>query len=240
MQKRLQKILAEAGIGSRRTCEQYILQGRVTVNNKLITKLGTRADPLKDKIVFDGDVVKPSRKKQYILINKPCGYLSSLKDTFNRPLVTSLIKGVKERLYPIGRLDYNSEGLLILSNDGHFSQFLTHPKHKILKTYLVKVKGIPKEEAIQKLSKGIRLEDGKTHPADIKKLKKRTSNNCWLKIVISEGRNRQIRRMCQAIGHPVIKLKRIKIGPITLGNLKQGEYRFLTPSEVNILKSLSS
>ncbi|MFH0925944.1 MAG: pseudouridine synthase [bacterium] len=239
MQERLQKILAEAGIGSRRTCEEYILQGRIKVNTRVVTTLGAKADSSNDRITFDGQVVRPSSKKIYLLVNKPLRYLSSLKDaSLNRPIVTDLIKGLKERLYPAGRLDFNSEGLLILTNDGQFAQLLMHPKNKIPKTYLVKVKGIPDDKNINKLSKGVYLEDGKTRPAIVKRLKTPTQNNSWLNITISEGKNKQIRRMCESIGHQVIKLQRIQIGNLRLGDLKPGEYRFLTNSEIEGLNNM--
>ncbi|NLT96234.1 MAG: rRNA pseudouridine synthase [Clostridia bacterium] len=233
--ERLQKFLAHAGVASRRSCEELILQGRVKVNGKVITALGTKIDPQKDIVEIDGKRVKKEEKKVYVLLNKPAGYVTTSKDPQGRPTVLDLIKDINERIYPVGRLDYETEGLLLLTNDGELSFRLTHPKYKVEKVYQALVKGIPDESDLEKLRKGIRLEDGITHPAKVKILQK-GSNSTLLELIIHEGRNRQVRRMCEAINHPVLSLKRIKIGFLSLGSLPKGKFRPLTPEEVKLLK----
>jgi 23S rRNA pseudouridine2605 synthase len=234
MEQRLQKILSEMGIASRRKAEELIFEGRVTVNGR-IAAIGMKADRAKDHIKLDGKLLVRPEPKVYLILNKPVQVVTSLLDPEGRPTVKDFIKGVKYRIYPAGRLDYDSEGLLLLTNDGDFTHALLHPSKKIPKTYLVKVKGIPGEEQIHKLKTGIKLEDGLTAPAKIRKLRA-TEQNAWFEMTIHEGRNRQIRRMFDKIGHSVLKLKRVRINGIELGNLKPGEYRFLTPAEVNRLK----
>ncbi len=234
MQKRLQKILSEMGIASRREAEEMILEGRITVNGR-IANIGMKADPSKDHIKVDGKLLVRREPKVYLAFNKPGEVVTTLNDPEGRPTVKDFIKNVKYRIYPIGRLDYSSEGLLLFTNDGDFANSIMHPSKKILKTYHVKVKGIPEEKELDKLRKGIKLEDGLTAPAKVKKIKT-TENNAWIEITIHEGRNRQVRRMFERIGYPVIKLIRTKINGISLGNLKPGEYRFLNPEEVNKLK----
>ena len=234
MEKRLQKILSEIGIASRRSAEELIIEGRVTVNGR-IAILGMKADPDRDHIKFDGKLIARPEPKVYIILNKPRSVVTSLRDPEGRPTVKDYLKGVKYRVFPVGRLDYDSEGLLLLTNDGDFAQAILHPTKKISKSYLVKVKGSPEEEDIKKLRVGIKLEDGITAPAKLQKIRS-TVNNIWLEITIHEGRKRQIRRMLEQIGHPVLKLKRIRINGIELGNLKPGEYRYLRPEEISKMK----
>jgi 23S rRNA pseudouridine2605 synthase len=233
MQERLQKLIAQAGIASRRASEQIILAGEVTVNGTVITELGTKADPEKDHIKVRGKLINAKiqhRPNIYVLLNKPKGYLSSAADPEGRKLVTDLVK-VRARLHPVGRLDYNTEGLIILTNDGAFTNFVASSK-MIAKVYEVKVKGLPNENAINKLRRGVLLEDGfKTAPAEIKELKS-TDKNGWYEVKLFEGHNQQIRKMFDAIGHSVVKLKRVSIGPISDKYLPVGESRLLTDEEV--------
>jgi 23S rRNA pseudouridine2605 synthase len=236
--ERLQKLIAQAGIASRRAAEQLITAGEVSVNGSIVTELGTKADPEKDHIKVRGRLINPKltqRSKSYILVNKPKGYLSSAADPEGRKLVTDLVKG-HGRLHPVGRLDYNTEGLIILTNDGEFTNHVASSK-TIPKVYEVKVKGLPNGNAINKLRQGIRLEDGfKTAPAEIRELKP-TANNGWYEITLFEGHNQQIRKMFDAIGYSVVKLKRTAIGSIADPILKPGTSRSLTSDEVERLKN---
>lgn len=234
MEKRLQKILSEIGIASRRRAEELIVEGRVTVNGK-VAVLGMKADPARDHIKFDGKLIARPEPKVYLILNKPKGVVTSLRDPEGRPIVKDYLKGVKYRVFPVGRLDYDSEGLLLLTNDGDFAQAILHPSKEIPKSYLVKVKGSPGEDALKKLRAGIRLEDGITEPAKLRKIRS-TENNTWLEITIHEGRKRQIRRMFEQTGHPVLKLKRTRIDGIELGDLKPGQYRYLKPEEISKIK----
>jgi 23S rRNA pseudouridine2605 synthase len=234
MLDRLQKIIAQAGIASRRAAEELIKNGEVTVNGSIVTELGTKADPEIDHIKVRGKLINTALKNRtnvYILLNKPKGYLSSAADQEGRKLVTDLVKG-HGRLHPVGRLDYNSEGLILLTNDGDFTNLVSSSK-KIPKVYEVKVKGIPTEVAIRKLVRGVRLEDGfRTAPAEIKTLKP-TDKNGWYEVTLYEGHNQQIRKMFDAIGHSVVKLKRIAIGHVQDKALRVGSYRLLATSEVS-------
>jgi 23S rRNA pseudouridine2605 synthase len=234
MEKRLQKILSEMGIASRRKAEELILEGRITVNGKVAT-LGMKADPGRDHLKLDGKLLFRPEPKVYIMFNKPKSVVTTLHDPEGRPTVKDFFKKVKYRVFPVGRLDYDSEGLLLLTNDGDFAQSLLHPSKKIFKTYLIKIKGEPDEVKIDKLRKGIKLIEGVTAPAKIKRLRE-TENNTWFEMTIYEGRKRQIRRMFMEIRHPVLKLKRIKIGGLSLGDLEPGAYRFLTAEEVERAK----
>lgn len=239
MAERLQKLIAQAGIASRRAAEELIKQGEVTVNGQVVTEPGTKADPEKDHIKVRGKLINAKltgkQEKTYILLNKPKEYLSSNSDPEKRPLVTDLVKGFG-RLFPVGRLDFNTEGLIILTNDGEFSNFVASSR-KIPKVYEVKVKGIPNDNAINKLRRGIRLEDGfKTAPANIKQLKS-TDKNGWFETTLYEGHNQQIRKMFDAVGHSVVKLRRVAIGPITDQGLKVGAFRKLSKSEVERITS---
>ena len=236
VQERLQKLIAQAGIASRRGAEHLIASGEVSVNGSIVTKLGTKADPEKDHIKVRGRLINPKltqRSKAYVLVNKPKGYLSSAADPEGRKLVTDLVKG-HGRLHPVGRLDYNTEGLIILTNDGEFTNHVASSK-TIPKVYEVKVKGIPNGNAINKLRQGIRLDDGfKTAPAEIRDLKP-TANNGWYEVTLFEGHNQQIRKMFDAIGYSVVKLKRTAIGSVRDPHLKAGESRDLTAVELSTL-----
>lgn len=233
--ERLQKYLAHAGIGSRRSCEELIVQGKVKVNGQVVTALGTKIDPHKDIVQINGKTVQKKERKVYIVLNKPTGYVTTSKDPQGRPTVLDLIKEKETRIYPVGRLDFETEGLLLLTNDGELAYRLTHPKYKVKKVYHVLVKGVPEEKSLQILRKGVLLDDGMTQPAEVKVLK-RGNNTALLELTIHEGKNRQVRRMCEAIKHPVIKLKRIKVGFLTLGSLPKGKYRELSVQEIRQLK----
>lgn len=243
MQQRLQKLIAAAGIASRRHAEELITSGKVNVNGKIVTELGTKADPEIDHIKVKGRLINPllqNHEKLYILLNKPRGYLSSMADPEGRPLVTELIPEALGRLYPVGRLDFNSEGLLLLTNDGELTNIVTSAKNRIAKVYQVKVKGLPPDNAIERLRRGIAIgERERTKPAEVKKLRS-SDANAWFEITLHEGRNQQIRRMFDAIGHSVTKLKRTQIGPLDDKRLAPREWRSLTPVEVRRLKSASA
>lgn len=232
---RLQKFLANCGIASRRKCEEYILNGQVKVNGEIITQLGKKINPDTDKIYFNDKLVKNERKNYvYILLNKPIGYVTTAKDQFNRDTVLDLIKGVNERIVPVGRLDMYTSGALILTNDGDFIYKVTHPKNEVTKTYTVTLIGIVTDEEVEQLRKGVELDTGfVTSPAKVKILKTDTEkNNSRLEITIHEGKNREVRKMCEAIGKKVIALHRTKIGEITVKDLKIGEWRYLTKKEI--------
>lgn len=234
MEQRLQKILAEMGITSRRKAEGLILEGRVTVNGRIAT-IGMKADLARDHIKVDGKLRIKPEPRVYLMFNKPRGVVTSLYDPEGRPTVKDFLKGIKYRAFPVGRLDYDSEGLLLLTNDGDFAHAVLHPSKKISKTYFVKVKGVIEEEEIEKLRAGIKLADGITAPAKAKRIRK-TENNSWLEITIHEGKKRQIRRMLEKIGHPVLKLKRLRIDGLEMGKLESGAYRYLTFEELNKIK----
>ncbi len=236
--ERVQKILAKAGIASRREAEKIILEGRVTVNGKVI-QLGAKADPEKDHIKVDGKRIPRPEPKITLLLNKPRGYLSTVKDPKGRPTVMDLLGKVKWRLYPLGRLDFDAEGLLLLTNDGEIAYHLSHPKFLIPRTYWVKVQGVPGEKKLDLLKKGIRLEDGLAKAQSVQILREREKNS-WIQITVTEGRTHLVKRLFAAIGHPVLKLKRVEYGPIRLGNLPVGHFRFLTPEEVDHLKRLKA
>ncbi len=231
MEERLQKILSQAGVASRREAETIITAGRVTVNGKVVTELGSKADPQRDRITLDGKLLQVRQQKLYILLNKPAGYMTTLKDPQGRPIVTDLLKDVKERVFPVGRLDYNTEGLLLLTNDGEWANRLAHPRHEVEKEYLVRVRGIATEEQLQQLAAGVELEDGLTAPGKAVFLRESGSSS-WIAVTIHEGRYRQLRRMCEAVGLFVVRLKRKRYGPLDLDDLRPGHYRFLTTAEV--------
>ncbi len=235
---RLQKFLADSGIASRRKCEEYILQGKVKVNGKVISKLGTKINIENDVVEFENKKIKNNSKKIYILLNKPIGYVTTVKDQFERDTVLNLVK-VKERIVPVGRLDMYTSGALILTNDGEFVNKLTHPSHEINKTYNVTVKGIITNEDINNLENGVIIdEDYKTKPANVKILKiEKEKNISRIQITIHEGKNRQVRKMCSAINKKVLALHRAKIGQITVNNLEIGKWRYLTQSEVESFKN---
>ena len=230
---RLQKYLAQCGVASRRAAEQLIREGKICVNGKTVTEMGVKVKP-GDKVTFDGALVKPEKKKYYILLNKPSGVLSSVKDDRSRDCVVNLIEGIDARLYPVGRLDYDTTGLLLLTNDGDFMQKVTHPSFEIWKTYQAVVKGVPNETDIRKFTEGILLDDGKTLPAllDVVGYK---GNNAIVEVSIREGRNRQVRRMLEKIGHAVNSLKRISFGSLELGDLKPGKWRHVKAEEIQRL-----
>jgi len=216
-----------------------VLEGRVMVNGKVVDTLGFKADPLKDHIKVDGKRLSGFEPKVILLLNKPRGYLSTVEDPLGRPTVMDLLDKVRWRVYPVGRLDFDAEGLLLLTNDGELSYVLTHPRFSIPRTYLVKVTGVLDEKKMDRLKKGVMLEDGKAKVVSFRVLRQREKNS-WLQVVVAEGRNRMVKRMFSAIGHPVLKLKRIEFGSIRLGNLPIGQFRYLTPDEILKLKSSES
>ncbi|MBP3447681.1 MAG: rRNA pseudouridine synthase [Clostridia bacterium] len=235
---RIQKYIADAGICSRRKAEDMILDGLVKVNEETLTELGYQMQE-NDVVEVSGQVISAPEKKVYYLMYKPRGYVTTVKDQFDRPCVMDLIgEDVKERIYPAGRLDYHTEGLLILSNDGAFVNAITHPKHHIEKKYLAVVNGIIKEEAVEKLKRGVVIDGKKTAPAKVF-LSEIFKDKCLVEIAICEGRNRQVRKMFEAVGHRVLELKRVQIGPIEIGSLKEGRIRKLNPNEVQALLSLA-
>jgi 23S rRNA pseudouridine2605 synthase len=235
MEGRLQKILSGIGVTSRRKAEELILKGRVTVNGAVST-LGMKADAERDYIKIDGKLVTHpgtrENRKVYLLFHKPDGVVTTLHDPEGRPTVKDFLRGVRTRVFPVGRLDFHSEGLLLLTNDGDFANNVLHPSRKIPKTYLVKVKGTLEETKIGELRRGVRLEEGMTMPARVKMVKN-VEQNSWIEITIHQGRTRQVRRMLEQLGHPVLKLKRIAIGGLTIGDLRPGEFRILTAEEIN-------
>ena len=235
MEERLQKYLAECGVASRRKCEEYILQGKVKVNNKIITELGTKINPEKDKVTFERKEVKKENKKVYILLNKPIGYVTTAEEQFGRDKVLDLVK-VKERIVPVGRLDMYTSGALILTNDGEFVYKVTHPKHEITKTYTVTIHGIITKQEVEQLSNGVKIDDYITKPAKVKILKTDEEKNISrIEITIHEVKNRQVRKMCEAISKKVIALRRSKIGNIGVKDLKLGQWRYLKENEVKQL-----
>jgi 23S rRNA pseudouridine2605 synthase len=234
MQERLQKVLAKAGIASRRGAEKLIRQGKVRVDGKVVTEMGTKVDPGTQAIECEGIALSSQEKKVYVLLHKPSGYLSTVDDPQGRPIVTDLLKNIKERVYPVGRLDLDTEGALLLTNDGELAQKILHPSHEVNKTYVAKVKGLPGKKKLDALSKGIELEGRKTWPADIEVLKTKVQS-AIIRIIIHEGRKRQVRKMFEAIGHPVLELKRIAYGQLELGELRPGKYRFLTPADIKLI-----
>ncbi len=235
--ERLQKYLARAGIASRRRAEEMIKQGLVKVNGQIIQKMGVEIEATKDVIEVRDKIVKVQEKKVYLIINKPSQVVTTLDDPQERKIITDLLPEVRERIYPVGRLDYDTEGLLLLTNDGELTYRLTHPSFKIAKTYFTKVEGNITAKALNELRNGVVLNDGLTQPALVKIIKNRPTET-WLEITIREGRNRQVRRMCQQVGHEVSYLKRTNFGTLSLGNLPKGQYRYLKEQEIKELKEL--
>ncbi len=233
----MQKFLAKAGIASRRRSEELILNGDIKVNNIIITELGTKVDPERDTVMYKDKIVKQEEDKVYYMLNKPVGYVTTVKDEMGRKTVLDLLGPIPERVYPVGRLDCDTSGLLLLTNDGDLTYLITHPKHEIEKTYIATVRGIPSEVQLERFRQGLIIDNWKTAKAKISIINK-TSNKATLSITIREGRNRQVRKMCAAIGTPVINLTRILVGPIELGRLGEGQYRKLTEKELAYLKSL--
>lgn len=236
MEERLQKILSRAGVASRRKAEQLISEGRVTVNGDVVRELGTKADIAQDHIKVDGKLVRLPNRQVYIVLHKPKGVVTTMYDPEGRRKVTDLIHGIRERVYPVGRLDYASEGLLLLTNDGDFANLIMSASSVVPKTYWVKVNGKPTGDQLDKLREGVRIDGRMTAPARINLL--RDAPNPWYEVTLVEGRQNQIRRMFQRVGHVVEKLKRVRIGFLELGNLPVGEFRHLTPQEVDRFKRL--
>ena len=237
--ERIQKILARAGVASRREAERMMLEGRVTVNGRVVDQLGFKADPLKDHIKVDGKRLFRPEPKVTLLLNKPKGYLSTVKDPAGRPTVMDLLKGIRWRVYPLGRLDFDAEGLLLLTNDGDLAYHLSHPKFSIPRTYWAKVEGVPDKKELMRLKRGVMLEDGEARVVSTHILRQMEKHS-WAEAVVTEGRNHLVKRMFSAIGHPVLKLKRVGFGPVRLGNLAVGQLRSLTDEEMEKLKQICS
>ena len=240
--ERLQKIIAHAGFASRREAETMITAGRVTVNGRVVTELGSRADAARDHIKVDGTLITRAEPHRYILLYKPKEVMTTVEDPQGRRTVIDLVRGIRERIYPVGRLDFHSEGLVLLTNDGDLAFKVSHPTHGSVKTYHVKVRGVPDERMIDKLQRGITIEGKRTLPCEISRLRTTSKGddqgNSWFEVKLREGRTHQIRKMYQAIGHPVSKLKRVAIGPISDPNLTPGVWRELTEKEVKMLAAM--
>lgn len=239
--ERLQKILSSAGVASRRAAETLIAQGRVSVNGRTVTELGTRADPARDEIRVDGRRIKAAQAPRYLLVYKPRGYVTTRSDPQKRRTIMELLAGVREYVYPVGRLDYDSEGLLLVTNDGDLAAALTHPRHEVEREYRAVVAGVPDDRALQKLARGVVLDGRRTSPAVVRRIapgRRETAERAVLSLTIREGRNRQVRRMCEAVGHPVQRLTRIRFGPLTAAGMKPGAVRELTPAEIRALERL--
>lgn len=234
MEERLQKYMAACGIASRRKCEEIILQARVKVNGKIVNELGAKIDEEKDLVTLDGKLIKKEKNKVYIALNKPKGYVSTVKDERGRKTILDLVD-VTERIYPIGRLDYDTSGLILLTNDGDIYNKIIHPKQEKNKIYIALIKGIPTENDIEKFERGINIDGYVTAPAKFKIIKK-FKDYCEVEIIIHEGRNRQIRKMCDFINHQILELKRLQIGDIKLGNLPLGKWRYLNTKEIQSIK----
>ena len=234
---RLQKYMALCGVASRRASEELIKNGQVQVNGRVVLEMGTVIDPDKDRVSVDGKTVKPGKKKVYIMLNKPVGIVTSLKDEKGRTVVTDLIEGVDERIYPVGRLDSDTSGLLLLTNDGELAFKLTHPSKRIFKKYIAIVEGLPNKSELERLRNGIKIDGRVTSKAKVKVLKN-FGEDSILEIEIFEGRNRQVKKMCEAVNHPVKKLKRVAFGELQLGGLESGNWRFLNEEELGFIRSL--
>jgi len=237
MEVRLQKLIAGTGLASRRKAEALITAGRVMVNGTTVTELGTKVDPERDHVKVDGKHLSAPQPFVYLMLNKPKNVVSTLDDPGGRTTVKDYLRGVSVRVFPVGRLDFDSEGLMLLTNNGELAQGMLHPRYHVPKTYLIKVKGVLTDDEIRGLEQGVRLEDGMTSPAQVKKVRKVEANS-WLEITIREGRKHQVKRMLEVVGHPVIKLLRIRMGSLSLGDLQPGEFRFLTDREANTLRRL--
>ena len=238
MEERLQKIISQAGIASRRAAEHLIAEGRVSLNGVVTTLPGVKADPEKDEIRVDGRLISCEIERVYLMLNKPQGYVTTLSDPQGRPIVTDLLIGLSERVFPVGRLDYDSEGLLLLTNDGDFSQRLQHPRYGIAKRYRVKLVGQILPVTVKALEKGITLPDGPFIPSDLQ-LEKTNRGSSWLSLTITDGRNRVIRRAFESLGHDIARLVRVAVADLTLGSLDQGAWRYLTHREVETLRTAS-
>jgi 23S rRNA pseudouridine2605 synthase len=236
-EQRLQKIISQAGFASRRAAEKLIAEGRVTINGETVREMGTKGDPARDDIRVDGRRIKSAERLRYILLYKPAGCVTTRSDPERRRTVLDLLDGVREYVYPVGRLDYDTEGLLLLTNDGDLASKLTHPRHGVERTYEARVSRMPDDHAIDRLRRGIALDGRKTLPADVSLLNRgERDREGVLTITIREGRNRQVRRMLEAVGHPVRKLIRVGIGPLSDRGLKPGDWRELTTHELRVLK----
>lgn len=236
---RINKYIALCGVASRRKAEELILAGRVTVNDEVMTELSYKVDEENDIVKVDDKLIKEENKLVYILLNKPEGYITTVKDQFDRPSVLDLVSDIKERVYPIGRLDYETSGLLLLTNDGDLTYKLTHPKHEVDKTYVARVKGKLTKEEIERFKTGLKIEDYTTAPAKLKVIKyDEQRDSSLLEIKIHEGKNRQVRKMCKAINHPVLRLRRSAMGKIKIGDCEIGKYRYLIEDEIKYLKNL--
>lgn len=231
---RLQKVLAQAGIGSRRACEEMIDDGRVEVNGKIVVEQGTRVDPARDTIRVDGSRIPTARRHVYLVLNKPRGVVSTMDDPEGRLSLADYVARRKERLFHVGRLDTDTEGLLLLTNDGEFANRMTHPRYEVPRTYVAEVEGFVHNPTLKQLGKGVVLDDGPVHPDKIK-LMQRSDERTLLQITLHEGRNRIVRRLLEHVGHPVRKLTRIQIGPVRIGRLPVGELRELTRDELGAL-----
>jgi 23S rRNA pseudouridine2605 synthase len=234
---RLNKFLSEAGVASRREADRWILEGRVSVNRKIVDELGVKVDENQDVVQVNGKTVKKESRLLYVLLNKPTGYLVTLKDPFHRPTVRDLVPSSLGRVFPVGRLDFESEGALLLTNDGELAYRLTHPRFGVRKTYVAKVRGEPDEKTLHRLGRGVFLEGKKTAPAKAAILAANPKSS-WLRIELYEGRKREVREMCRAVGHPVLELRRVEFAGLGLKPLKRGQWRHLEPREVRRLKKL--
>lgn len=238
MEERLQKVIAQAGLASRRDAEKMILAGRVSINNQIVKQLGSKADIQKDQVRLDGMLIYAEIEKVYIMLNKPSGYVTTLRDPQKRPIVSDLLPTEVVRVFPAGRLDYDSQGLLLMTNDGDLAQRLIHPRFQIPKVYHVKIKGRLSNSEFRALQTGIELDDGKFKPEDVRVVKV-NEKSTWLAITLRSGKNRIIRRAFEALGHDVAELVRTRIGDLELGNLKTGAHRFLTKAEIQKLFSFA-
>ena len=227
--------MAKCGVASRRKSEEIILQGQVRVNGTIVKELGVKIDVDQDIVTIDGKILELEENKIYILLNKPVGYITTMSDEFNRKKVIDLLKNVEERVYPVGRLDFDTSGLLLLTNDGDLAYKLTHPKYEIEKKYIAKVKGVPTEQELKQFREGLKIEDYITSKAKVRIIN-REKGNSTLEVIIHEGKNRQVRKMCSKIGHAVVELKRVEMGEIKLGDVKEGKWRYLSSKEVKYLK----
>lgn len=234
---RLQKYMARCGVASRRKSEEMIEEGLVKINGRTVKEQGLSIDPNKDIVSVNNKVIKLEESKVYIILNKPVGFVTTMDDEKDRKIVIDLINGVDERIYPVGRLDMDTSGLLLLTNDGDLTNKITHPRNEVVKKYVALVEGIPNKDELRRFRKGILIDEKKTSPAKIK-LVKTHGNESELEIEIIEGRNRQVRRMCEAINHPIKELKRISIGDIVLDNIEVGKWRYLNKDEIKYVKSI--
>jgi 23S rRNA pseudouridine2605 synthase len=239
VEERLQKFLARCGVASRRASEELIVAGRVSVNGEVVTVLGSRIDPERDQVAFDGEPVRPVRRHTYVLVHKPRRMLTTTRDPRGRATVMELVRGIEARLVPVGRLDWDAEGVLLLTDDTGLAHELLHPSRHIPKTYLVKARGLPDAKALEALARGVPLEDGKTAPAGVE-LVRTTEHHAWVRITLYEGRNQQVKRMFAAVGHPVLKLKRERFAGLSAQDLPPGAWRHLTEAEVTALRSLTA